>query len=109
MPLNTRRPCTGRLPPLGFLGRTGISRRTNSQTSSGTLRNSPFMPTTIHTDLGPPANFPHVLGARSYLVASPMGLIPCPTISLVIGVSLLLGGFESPRWTAAVAIVGLFY
>jgi hypothetical protein len=56
--------------------------------------------------------YPHFLGGISpwaYLLASPMGLIPCPTISLVIGASLLLGGFESPRWTAAVAIVGLFY
>jgi hypothetical protein len=35
------------------------------ETSSGTLRSSPFMPTTSHTHLRPPANFPHVLGARS--------------------------------------------
>lgn len=56
--------------------------------------------------------YPHFLQARSpaiYLVAAPVGLIPCPTLSLVIGFSLLAGGFGSRAWSLVLGAAGLFY
>jgi len=56
--------------------------------------------------------YPHFLesGAASrYLFAAPTGLIPCPTLSLVIGFALLAGGLGSRTWSLALALVGLFY
>lgn len=55
--------------------------------------------------------YPHFLDetAVRYLIAAPLGLIPCPTLSMILGISLLLRGLGSPAWTAAVAIAGLFY
>jgi hypothetical protein len=55
--------------------------------------------------------YPHFLdGARAlYLVAAPTGLIPCPTLSVVIGFALVGGGFGAKAWSLALAAVGLFY
>lgn len=56
--------------------------------------------------------YPHFLNPDSmlaYLYASPMGLIPCPTLSAVAGLTLMLGGFGSKSWTAVVGILSLFY
>jgi hypothetical protein len=56
--------------------------------------------------------YPHFLfGAPplTYLLAAPMGLIPCPTLSLVVGVGLLLGGLDSRPWAVVVSTLGLFY
>jgi hypothetical protein len=44
-----------------------------------------------------------------YLIAAPMGLIPCPTLSTVIGLTLLFQSFNSTRWTIVLALIGLFY
>jgi hypothetical protein len=44
-----------------------------------------------------------------YLYASPMGLIPCPTLSLVIGFLLLFQGFSSRRWVLILSVMGLYY
>jgi hypothetical protein len=57
--------------------------------------------------------YPHFLGARfpwtTYLFASPMGLLPCPTLSLVIGLTLL-GSAPGGRASARIlASAGLFY
>lgn len=59
--------------------------------------------------------YPHFLDARSWLATvyeSPFGLIPCPTLSVVAGVSLLVHGFDSRAWAsilaAALAFYGLF-
>jgi hypothetical protein len=41
--------------------------------------------------------------------AAPVGLVPCPTLSIVIGFTLLVGGFNSRKWMLILAIVGLFY
>ena len=56
--------------------------------------------------------YPHFLEARppaTYLYAAPMGLIPCPTLALVIGFSLVAGGLASRAWSFPLAAVGLFY
>jgi hypothetical protein len=55
--------------------------------------------------------YPHFLerSPAMYLVAAPTGLIPCPTLSLVIGFTLLAGGFASRAWSLALALLGLFY
>jgi hypothetical protein len=56
--------------------------------------------------------YPHFLEGRSpaiYLAAAPTGLIPCPTLSLVIGFTLLAGAFGSRAWSLVVAAFGLFY
>ncbi len=56
--------------------------------------------------------YPHFLRdqpALTYLVASPMGLVPCPTLSLLVG--LALAGYAPPgrAWSLVVAVAGLFY
>ncbi len=56
--------------------------------------------------------YPHFLDPRSpmiYVVGAPTGLIPCPTLSLLIGFTLLAGGFGSRAWNLLVAAAGLFY
>jgi hypothetical protein len=56
--------------------------------------------------------YPHFLHARTwaeYIYASPLGLIPCPTLSAVIGVTLILGLLESRAWSLTVAVMGLAY
>jgi hypothetical protein len=56
--------------------------------------------------------YPHFLGTISfvpYLYSAPVGLVPCPTLSVVVGLGLILGGFRSRGWTLAVGITGLFY
>lgn len=44
-----------------------------------------------------------------YLYASPVGLIPCPTLSLLVGFLLLYNGFGSQAATLTFVIFGLFY
>jgi hypothetical protein len=56
--------------------------------------------------------YPHFLeglGTTTYLWAAPMGIIPCPTLALVIGFTLLFGGFGSRSWCLVLAAVALFY
>ncbi|EMP54892.1 hypothetical protein MSNKSG1_14212 [Marinobacter santoriniensis NKSG1] len=56
--------------------------------------------------------YPHFLDNATpleYLYAAPTGLIPCPTLSIVIGFTLLLGGLRSRTWCLVLAIMGLFY
>jgi hypothetical protein len=56
--------------------------------------------------------YPHFLSTRSlprYLISSPFGLIPCPTLSVVIGFLLIFNGLGSPAITLALAGFGLFY
>ncbi len=56
--------------------------------------------------------YPHFLETTSvvpYLYAAPTGMIPCPTLSIVIGMSLIIGGLQSPHWSLLVGTVGLFY
>ena len=44
-----------------------------------------------------------------YLYSAPTGLIPCPTLSILIGFALLYRGCSSPIWTMTLGISGLFY
>lgn len=56
--------------------------------------------------------YPHFLESGTlfkYLYASPIGLIPCPTLSLVIGFALLFQGFGSRRWILVLTLIGLYY
>jgi len=56
--------------------------------------------------------YPHFVNTDSvlkYLYASPVGLIPCPTLSLIIGLLLLYNGFGSQSLTLTFIAFGLFY
>lgn len=56
--------------------------------------------------------YPHFLGDASplaYLYAAPTGLVPCPTLAIVIGVTLILDGFGSRSWCYVLGASGVFY
>lgn len=56
--------------------------------------------------------YPHFLESAlflSYYYAAPVGLIPCPTLSIITGLSLVVGGLESRPWSAVLGSMGLFY
>lgn len=56
--------------------------------------------------------YPHFLDTRpivTYVFAAPVGLIPCPTLGVVVGFTLIAGGFRSRAWSTVVAIAGLVY
>lgn len=57
-------------------------------------------------------SYPHFLESDSiikYLYASPFGLIPCPTLSLLIGFALVLNSFGSNALSITLIVYGLFY
>jgi hypothetical protein len=56
--------------------------------------------------------YPHFIKANSlfeYLYASPVGLIPCPTLSILIGIILLFNPLGSPVISLSFIVFGLFY
>jgi hypothetical protein len=56
--------------------------------------------------------YPHFLAGGSwlkYLYASPVGLIPCPTLCVVAGFALIFKGFEARAWSILLAALGVFY
>jgi hypothetical protein len=56
--------------------------------------------------------YPHFLRTESwteYLYSSPFGILPCPTLSVLIGVTLMLGNSHTNRWSLTLAGVGLLY
>lgn len=56
--------------------------------------------------------YPHFLTVDTwwpYLYAAPAGLIPCPTLSMIIGASLVLGGLGSAAWSGVLVALGVFY
>ena len=56
--------------------------------------------------------YPHFLNDTApvaYLYAAPTGLIPCPTLSIVIGFTLALRGLESRAWCLVLSAAGVFY
>ena len=58
------------------------------------------------------AVYPHFLAATSwtaYLYQAPLGLIPCPTIAAMAGVTLMTDGFQSKAWSGGMALLTIFY
>ena len=56
--------------------------------------------------------YPHFIsggGFIRYFYATPLGLVPCPTLSLLIGFMLLYNGFESGPMSLVFIVFGLFY
>lgn len=56
--------------------------------------------------------YPHFLATESwwpYLYRAPTGLIPCPTLSAVTGLSMACGGFGSRAWAWVLGLGSLFY
>jgi hypothetical protein len=56
--------------------------------------------------------YPHFLDDRPsffYLFAAPTGILPCPTLAMVIGFGLLGNGFGSRGWSITLAVMGVFY
>jgi hypothetical protein len=56
--------------------------------------------------------YPHFVETDSlfgYLHSAPTGLIPCPTLSVVVGLGLLVGGFGSRAWALLLSLTGIFY
>jgi hypothetical protein len=56
--------------------------------------------------------YPHFLDSVSflpYLYRAPTGLIPCPTLAIVIGLALVLDGLGSRALCLALGVAGLFY
>ena len=56
--------------------------------------------------------YPHFLRADSwieYAYAAPLGLLPCPTLAAVLGITLLAGLFRSAAWTTTVAAAAFAY
>jgi hypothetical protein len=43
------------------------------------------------------------------LYASPVGLVPCPTLAVAIGFALVGNGLGSRVWSLTLAALGLFY
>ena len=58
------------------------------------------------------AAYPHFLTTTSwitYAYAAPLGVLPCPTLSAVIGAALLCGLFSAAPWSVALVIASLVY
>lgn len=56
--------------------------------------------------------YPHFLGTErwtSYLYAAPLGILPCPTVSAVTGVTLVFRQLGSRAWAFTLATAGLAY
>ena len=56
--------------------------------------------------------YPHFLNSSSvwmYFYATPLGLIPCPTLSASIGGSLIFQSLFSRAWILTLGVMGLFY
>jgi hypothetical protein len=56
--------------------------------------------------------YPHFVETSSYatfLYAAPTGLIPCPTLSIVIGFALVTDGLGSRAWSLVLAATGILY
>lgn len=56
--------------------------------------------------------YPHFVSTDSwteYAYAAPLGLIPCPTLSVVIGVTLLFREVGTSAWTVPLIITGFLY
>ncbi len=56
--------------------------------------------------------YPHFVDvntAAAYLILAPTGVIPCPSFSVAIGLTLVYRGFRSRAWSLTLVGFGLFY
>lgn len=56
--------------------------------------------------------YPHFVETDSwwtYLYAAPTGLVPCPTLAVMIGIALAADGLGDRRWSLVLAAAGFFY
>jgi hypothetical protein len=56
--------------------------------------------------------YPHFLATThwgAYLVAAPLGLVPCPTLAVMIGFTLILQGLRSLAWCTTLGVAGAIY
>ena len=56
--------------------------------------------------------YPHFLRTdtwTAYTYASPFGLLPCPTLAVIIGITLIFGGLQSVSWSLFVSMAGALY
>jgi hypothetical protein len=56
--------------------------------------------------------YPHFLESASfypYLYSAPAGLVPCPTLSIVIGLSIIVGSLGVRAWSIVLGLSGAFY
>jgi hypothetical protein len=56
--------------------------------------------------------YPHFFVGASPLAvfyASPLGVLPCPTLACVIGLTILAQGLSSRAWSTTLALLGLSY
>ena len=55
--------------------------------------------------------YPHFLDgpAWQYLYVAPLGLLPCPTLAFLMGVSLLADSFGSKPWAILLGSMGMLY
>jgi hypothetical protein len=55
--------------------------------------------------------YPHFLGggALAYAYAAPLGLVPCPSLAMAMGLALVAGGDGARAWRLTLAGVGAFY
>lgn len=56
--------------------------------------------------------YPHFLErvpGWAYLYRAPTGLIPCPTLAIVIGLTLIFDGLGSRTWGSILGLAGLLY
>lgn len=57
-------------------------------------------------------SYPHFVEAGSwaaYAYAAPLGVLPCPTLAAVIGLTLIFRGLESTAWSVTLAAAGFVY
>jgi hypothetical protein len=56
--------------------------------------------------------YPHFLETdhwMTYAYAAPLGVLPCPTLSAVVGATLIFGLLDSLAWSTTLAAAGLLY
>lgn len=56
--------------------------------------------------------YPHFLEPGStvrYLYAAPIGIVPCPTLSAIVGASIIVDSLTSRSWGLLVGAAGIFY
>jgi hypothetical protein len=44
----------------------------------------------------------------SYLIAAPLGTLPCPTLASIVGLALLAHGLGDRAWATVLGLIGLF-